>query len=88
MENLRVQVCVCTECVMKGAMDIIESIESLNDVKDTLGMERGIVIEHVSKLPKVPHACPAVMVGEVLIENATTQTVMAEILNATGSNLY
>ena len=42
MEDLKVAVCVCTECVMKGAMDIIESIESLNDVKDVLELSRGI----------------------------------------------
>lgn len=87
MEDLKVQVCVCTECVMRGAMSIIESIESLNDVKDTLGMERGIVIETVSNIDVDGHDCPVVRVGDIFIKNATTQTVMEKILMLTGSKV-
>ena len=29
MKRLDVKVCVCTQCVMNGAMEIVESIESL-----------------------------------------------------------
>ena len=73
MEDLKVAVCVCTECVMKGAMDIIESIE------------RGIYIETVKCIGEAKHGMksPIVSVGNVVIEKANTETVMAQILEMT-----
>ena len=85
MEDLKVAVCVCIECVMKGAMDIIESIESLNDVKDVLELSRGIYIETVKCIGEAKHGMksPIVSVGNVVIEKANTETVMAQILEMT-----
>ncbi|MEF9919008.1 MAG: NAD(P)H-dependent oxidoreductase subunit E [Eubacterium sp.] len=85
MEDLKIEVCVCTECVMKGAMDIIESIESLNDVKDILELTRGIVIDTVKCIGEAKHGLqsPIVCVGGHVIENAKTETVMAQILEMT-----
>lgn len=82
MNDLKVEVCVCTECIMKGAMDIIESIESLNDVKDVLDLTRGIFIETVHCIGEAKHGMksPIVNVGGVMIEKANTETVMSQIL--------
>ena len=33
MKKLTVEVCVCTQCVLNGAMHIIESIEGLKKLK-------------------------------------------------------
>ena len=39
MKRLIVEVCVCPECVMMGAMDIIEAIESLEKAENPVEIE-------------------------------------------------
>jgi len=87
MEALKVKVCVCTHCVLKGAMDIIESIEDINDVKEILEMDRYVKIESVPSISDSNHdaAAPVVVVGDDLIKNATAQEVLEKIFIQTNA---
>lgn len=49
MKSIRVVVCVCTQCIMNGAMDIIESVESLKKLK--YEMRHGVKIEVDDRIP-------------------------------------
>ena len=44
MKKITVEVCACTQCVLNGAMHIIESIESLKKLKVQLRMNAQIAI--------------------------------------------
>lgn len=39
MKKVQVEVCVCTACVMNGSMSIIDSVESLRDLKEQIQYE-------------------------------------------------
>lgn len=81
MSKTNVKVCVCSNCVMAGAIDIISSVESLKKIKNQ--------INHAIKLSTVAcrEACehdldsPVVYINDEMMENATTQTIMAKILS-------
>ena len=34
MKKIQVKVCVCTACVMNGSVEIMESVESLRDLRE------------------------------------------------------
>lgn len=82
MKKLIVEVCVCTECVMKGAMDIIESIESLKKLKVQLRFNTQIQIVMNKCLGEAKHgtASPLVKINGELLERANSETVMAKII--------
>ncbi len=90
MEPLEVKICVNTKCMMLGAMDIMDQIETLNDVVDDLNLNRGIEIEAVAELGDSDNSdkCPVVQVGSVMIENASTENVMSAILDQTEGGQY
>ena len=83
MKDLTIEVCACSSCVMKGAMDIIDSIENLNDVKEFAEKEYNIEIKPVNCIGTPNHgsASPVVRIGDQILENATAETVMAQILD-------
>ncbi len=85
MDSLQIEVCVCSSCVMKGAMDIIDSIESLNDVRDITHLDCEITINPVSciGLPNHGKVSPIVRIDDHIIENANMETVMAWIMDLT-----
>lgn len=87
MKKLVVEVCVCTECVMKGAMEIIESIESLKKLKVQLRLNTQIEIEMSKCLGEAKHGAssPLVRIGGDLLERADSETVMARIIGAASS---
>jgi NADH:ubiquinone oxidoreductase subunit E len=89
MDALRIEVCVCSACVMKGAMDIIDSIESLNEVRDIVHLDRELIIETVGclGLPNHGKESPIVRVGETVIKNANMETVMACITAYSGNEV-
>ena len=36
MKKIQVEVCVCTACVMNGSIDIMDSVESLRDLRQQM----------------------------------------------------
>lgn len=89
MKKLVVEVCVCTECVMKGAMDIIESIESLKKLKVQLRMNTQIQVEMSKCLGEARHGehSPRVRIGGEMMEHADSETAMARIINLASQNV-
>lgn len=81
MQKVHVKVCVCSSCVMAGAIDIISSVESLKKIKSQSG--HSIKISHISCPKGCDHdlSSPVVHINDDVMENATTQTVMAKILS-------
>lgn len=83
MQKLTVQVCVCPECVMNGAMDIMEAIESLKKLKVQLSLNASVNIVPCANLGGEHHGSksPIVVVNNETIENANAETVMSKVLN-------
>ena len=83
MKSIRVVVCVCTQCIMNGAMDIIEAVESLKKLK--YEMRHGVKIEVETQVCHTEHdhsqVCPVVFVDGQQIEKATNEEVMTRILS-------
>lgn len=44
MKKLEVKVCACTQCIMNGAMDIVESIESLQKLKNQMRFNTSVKV--------------------------------------------
>ncbi|WP_165445423.1 NAD(P)H-dependent oxidoreductase subunit E [Bacilliculturomica massiliensis] len=82
MKELKVEICVCTECVMKGAMELAESVESLKKVKKHLDYEGEIYIDMEKCLGESKHGedSPLIAVDGELIKNADSETVMEKIV--------
>ncbi|WP_312642838.1 NAD(P)H-dependent oxidoreductase subunit E [Hydrogenoanaerobacterium sp.] len=89
MKKLIVEVCVCNECVMKGAMDIIESIESLKKLKVQLRFNTQIQIEMNKCLGETKHGLqsPLIKVNGELIEKADSETVMAKVIGLASQDI-
>ena len=84
MKSLEVKVCVCTHCVMKGAMDIVESIESLQKLKTQLRFNTAVKVRANECLcEKAGHGeySPLVHVKGESLTNATSETVTAKIIS-------
>ncbi|MGI6030380.1 MAG: NAD(P)H-dependent oxidoreductase subunit E [Eubacteriales bacterium] len=86
MKTLPVKICVCTECVMHGALDLVESIETLKNLAEDLDQnfstDIAVKMESVKCLgEKHVGRSPRVEIGGVLYDNANSQTIMAEILS-------
>ena len=86
MKKLTVTVCVCTECVMNGA---IESIESLNKLKVQLRLNTQIDVQTSKCIgePKHGDKSPMVEINGEYIENANAETVMAKIIALTSKDV-
>lgn len=83
MKSLEVKVCVCTHCIMDGAMDIVESIESLQKLKSQLRFNTSVKISANECLCERGSGDRSVLVlinGEAL-EKATSETVTAKIIS-------
>lgn len=82
MKELKVEICVCTECVMKGAMELADSIESLKKVKKHLDYEGDICLVMDKSLGEAKHGdeSPLISVDGELIKNADSETVMEIIV--------
>ncbi|MEG0691794.1 MAG: hypothetical protein RR444_01805 [Oscillospiraceae bacterium] len=84
MKSLEVKVCVCTHCVMNGAMDIVESIESLQKLKTQLRFNTAVkVLANECLCDKMEHGdcSPLVYVNGEVLANATSETVTAKIIS-------
>lgn len=89
-DALKVEVCCNTYGMLRGAMDIIDQIETLNDIVDELHLDRPIEVVPVGSLEgsEIEDNCPVAKVGDTVILNATSQNVMEKILDQTGGGEY
>ncbi len=87
MRDLNVEICVCTKCVMTGAMDIMVAIERLKELapqfEDEFPPDVNVVITPVKHLGTEVHKehCPIVSINGRIFLNANSQTIMAEIVS-------
>lgn len=83
MKKITVEVCVCTQCVLGGAMHIIESIESLKKLKVQLRMNAQVTIVTSPCLVEGKHSdqAPVVKVNGELLERAGSEAVMERIIS-------
>lgn len=83
MQRLDVRVCACTQCIMNGAMDIAESIENLQKLKNQLRFNMTIRVIANECLCDKEHsdASPLVIINSERIEKATSDHVMAKIIS-------
>lgn len=81
MKKVNLEVCVCTECVMMGAMEIIDAIESLKSLETDLYKDLDIEVKTASSVcaPKKPHASPVVKINGERYEKSNSATIMAKI---------
>ena len=86
IQKMDIEICVCTECVMNGSMDIMQSIEQLKEMSEELEDKYNTDIElnttPVKCLGKSKHGIhsPKVSINEKVFENTDSQTIMAEII--------
>ena len=86
MENLNIEICVGTKCIMNGAMDIIQSIENLKEISGELSEEYNTNIEinitTVKCLEEGNHDCnsPRVSINGEIFNNTNSETIMARII--------
>ncbi len=84
MKGVAVTVCVCTQCIMHGAMNIAESVEGLKKVKYQLRHKASI--ELVTKIMADEahshhQSAPVASVCGEVIENATDEVIMEKIVS-------
>ncbi len=83
MKRADVEVCVCTECMLNGSMDIIESIESLGKLKSQLKLNTQIQVETSKCIGDAKHGdkSPVVSVNGKIFEKATSENIMSYIIS-------
>lgn len=81
MKKVNLEVCVCTECVMMGSMEIIDAIEGLKSLDTDLysDLEFDVTTSSTVCAPKVSGAAPVVKINGERMEKANSATVMAKI---------
>lgn len=89
MKTIKVEVCVCTNCVMNGAMNIIEAIEGVAALEKQLRIENNIVITTSKKLADDNNGekSPVVRINGELLYRTNTETVMAKIIALTSKDV-
>lgn len=82
MKRLEVKVCVCTQCVMNGAMDIVEAVESLQKLKTQLRFGSSIKVEANECLCDKADGdvSPLIFVNGERLEKATSEIVMSRVI--------
>jgi len=82
MNRISVELCACNKCIMMGAMDTREHIESLNDLE---GLDAEISVTMDKKIcTKEEHdVSPLVIINGERIEKANSETVMEKIMQLT-----
>lgn len=82
-KDIKVEICVCAECVMHGAMELAESVESLKKLKNQFGFAGNIQVETIKCIGDKKHGGKSLVAsinGEVL-ENADSETVMEKVIS-------
>ena len=82
--RLDVEVCVCTQCVMNGALDIADSVESLKKLKSQLRLKSNVHVDASRGIcDKDKHDCsPLVIVDGERLEKMTSEMVMSKVISA------
>jgi NADH:ubiquinone oxidoreductase subunit E len=82
MKRIEVRVCVCAHCVNSGAMDIVESVESLQKLRSQLRTGVSLKLNANESLcgRDQKEISPLVIVNEERIERATSDIVMSRII--------
>ena len=81
MKKISLEVCVCTEWVMMGSMEIIDAIEGLKSLETDLyqGLDIDVTTSSSVCAPKVSGAAPVVKINGERMEKASSAAVMARI---------
>lgn len=90
MRSIEVKVCVCTHCVMNGAMDIIDSIESLQKLKSQLRFNASVkIIANECLCEKDGHGArsPLVCINGEFLEKASSENIAAKIIALISRNV-
>lgn len=89
MKRVKVQICACNKCIMMGAMDIMENIESLKKLKNQLRMQQRTQAQVDLTMDKKicgelgDDVAPVVMINDEVITKASPEIVMEKILKLT-----
>lgn len=81
MKKTEVKVCVCTGCVMSGAIDIINGAENIRKLAKTKNFVIKITPAYLIGDSVHDKSSPVVLINDELIENTNSETVMAKILS-------
>jgi len=90
---VEVSICVCNECVMNGAMDIMESLEKFGElaeeIKERYDMEIVLTLTTEKCIGKCKHGehSPRVSINGHIFDHADSQTVMEEIIHSMSKEL-
>ena len=94
MKKIKIEVCVCTACVMNGSVNIMESVESLRDLREQ--MEDGFSTEPKSWIEIVTDKClggksheqdaPMVAINGEVFPKADAESVMARVIACVKEN--
>lgn len=84
MRTITVEVCVCTQCVLHGAMNIIESVESMRKLKYEMRHKTRVELSTISA--RHPESSPLVKINGEAMENCTCQQVMESIVSQVSKN--
>lgn len=84
MKRITVKVCACTHCILNGAMDIVESIESLRLLRNQIRLNAKIEIIANECLcdHKSGDKSPIVILDGELIKKATSEIVTEKIISS------
>ncbi len=82
MKNIDVEVCLCTQCVMGGAVDIIEAVESLRDLKGIIkrGTKINVTMHKNLGGQSHPNVAPVVRINGSEYRRTNCETVMSQVL--------
>jgi NADH:ubiquinone oxidoreductase subunit E len=89
VKRVKVQICACNKCIMMGAMDIMENIESLKKLKNQLRMQQRTQAQVDLTMDKKicgelgDDVAPVVMINDEVITKASPEIVMEKILKLT-----
>lgn len=83
VKDIQVEICVCTECVMQGAMELVESVESLKKLKGELKFDGNIHVTMNKCIGEKKHGdkCLLASVNGEVIECADSETVMEKVIS-------
>lgn len=84
MNRIEVKVCACAECVMNGAMDIVDTVESLQSLKSLLRLNSKVtVIANERLCPRGDvSGSPRVMINGEVFEKVDSETVAEKVISA------
>lgn len=82
MKKLNVEICACNRCIMMGAMDIRESIESLSKLKVQLRLNTRVDLVMEKRICKElgEDVSPVVKINGEYMTKANPQSVMEQII--------